>query len=225
MADSLEVQYDRSLSYWATYLADAEPCHFPLLCDDMDGPKRPLSVSVEPDQLQELQKLSIKDEEILSSVLRTAWALVLRCYTGLEDVSFGYHETKRNISVDGTRQGTERPVGLPIARMRFEDSASLIDLVKKAKDDYARAIPYQHEMPAEVSRGLHSSERRLFNTAVLLRNYSNRPTSEDVVDSSRPIDMASFEEVSLCQHPSDGASSSRVQSLTCYTVRHSSSRQ
>ena len=225
MAGSFEVQPGDSLNYWAAYLADAEPCRFPPFDVDIDGPKRPLSVRVQPDQIQELQKLAGEDGEILSSVLRTAWALLLRCYTGLEDVSFGYRETKRNMSVDGTCQGTETPVGLPIARMRLEDSASLLDLVKKAQDDFARAAPYQHEMPAEVSRGLHSSERRFFNTAVLLRHYSNLPSSDEEVISTQPISLASFEEVSLCHPPSGGASCSRVQFLICVTVRHSSSRQ
>lgn len=225
MAESMDIQPDGSLSYWAAYLADAEPCRFPPFENDNDGPKRPLSVSVEPDQLQELQKLSRQDGEILSSVLRTAWALVLRCYIGLEDVSFGYHETKRSISVDGTCQGTETPLGLPIARMRLEESASLIDLVKNAKDDYARAIPYQHEMPAEVSKASHLSERPLFNTAVLLRHYSNIPSSDEIVGPSRPINLASFEDVSLCHPVPGGVPCSRVQFLTCVTVRHSSSRQ
>lgn len=182
--------------YCAAYLADAEPCRFPQFDGDVDEVVRPLSIRVELEQLQELQKLSAQDKDTLPTVLRAAWALVLRCYTGLENVCFGYQETRRDILVNGTRKTAESLIGMPLARMSFAETQTLSELIAKAKDDYIRGLPYHDALPADLASGASSPERQLFNTAMLLRNYSNPSTAEEVVIPPQPLDMASFEEVS-----------------------------
>ena len=71
--------------------AQAQTCHFPATGKQDSGPKRPLSARVELQYPELVQQLVVGDngDEALSAVVRAVWALLLRCYTGLDHVCYG----------------------------------------------------------------------------------------------------------------------------------------
>ena len=169
MARSSVDHENDALAFWTTYLADVGPCRFPRFDGEIDGPKRPLSINVGLKHKPELQRLATKDSETLPSILRTAWALVLRCYTGLEDVCFGYQENGIDGVADGARKLLEESEDISIARMNFDEAVALAKLLDKARDDYARGRRYKYYKPAEDSLGSQLPKPQLFNTAMLLQ--------------------------------------------------------
>lgn len=73
-------------------------CHFPATGRHRGTTKRLLSIRVDYQHRDPLQKAFDLDgsAEALSAVVRAAWALTLRCYTGLDEVCFGFEETRRS---------------------------------------------------------------------------------------------------------------------------------
>ena len=196
MAESSIKQENDARAYWTTYLADLGPCRFPHFDGEIDGPKRPLSTNVEVRHKQELQRLAAKDAETLPSILRTAWALVLRCYTGLEDVCFGYRETGTDSAVEIAQKLVERSEGMSIVRMNFEEAIVLVKLLDEAKDDYVKGRRYQYYQPAEASNRPTSVKQQLFNTAVLLQKDSSPGTLCESALSPRSLNILQSAEVS-----------------------------
>lgn len=83
-------------------------------------------VAIEQPVTDKLLKLSATDPDDLVAVLGAAWALLLRCYTGQDDVSFGFERA-------GDVTGAE-PV---LAHFLLDDSASVAGTVDHAKTELA----------------------------------------------------------------------------------------
>jgi hypothetical protein len=112
--------------------AQVHSCQFPCLGRGSGSDqKRPLSVRVELQHPELLQKLFAEDDGKASLVaaVRAAWALVLRTYTGLDQVCFGLGEVGCNNTTgkDGQRDSV-------VAHL-VSDEVSIAELVQRAKDD------------------------------------------------------------------------------------------
>ena len=187
-------------SYWAKYLADAKSCQFPRSSVELNGKPSILSVNVELEHLRKLQALSTKNEAELVGVLHTAWALVLHCYTGSEDVCFGYQESNHATQARSELSAHGGPDSISAARLRMDEATSLEDLIESAKHCYTRGLQYLDAMPAEISRSLHSSEERLFNTTILLAKLPESEVSE-AIDAPLPLEAEKLSGVSVLWQP------------------------
>ena len=101
------------------------PCRFPTFhCPDQAvaaSPRQIGSVRITLEQASKLLELSNTDEHELGAVLGTAWALLLQCYTGQDDVSFGF------------QHGGEGTIGPVVARFLLSGAASVVETVSRAK--------------------------------------------------------------------------------------------
>jgi hypothetical protein len=186
-----------TLASWSKYLAGAEPCQFPCYDGDISGEKQPLSVNVELTHKQDLQDRLTKDSEVLPAILRTAWALILRCYTGAEDVCFGYQEIRKQVYASGTPwEAANMPVGMQIARVKLDEGDSLTELLGKVGDDYTRARLLRCHAMADAFRDKVESERRLFNTTIFFQSYLETDLSKEEASSLQPFASANSENVS-----------------------------
>jgi hypothetical protein len=133
------------------------PCRFPPFsrpAKDAAAACRPIaSARVAVEQTETLLELSTTDSDKLGAVLRTAWALLLRCYTGQDDVSFGFQ-------CDGNDSG--EPV---IARFLLDDSATVAETVGRAKTALTGHLPVATEH-------VRSRDRPLFDTAVVMWGFT-----------------------------------------------------
>lgn len=127
-----------------------QSCHFPAVGRGAIGDKtRPLSVRVELQRPELLQQLLVKDngKPLLIAGVKAAWALVLRTYTGLDQVCFGFSEVGGTLADNGTGRTGQRE---SIATHVVSDEVSLEDVARPVEDEV------QHERPQ-------------YNTAVLFR--------------------------------------------------------
>jgi hypothetical protein len=156
--------------------AKALSCHFPASGRQTSGPKRPLSVRVELQHLDLLHDL-LRGEDgsrSLSAVVCAAWALSLRCYTGLSDTCFGFEEvgTSSRVEADPSDGACNNRVAL----FRIEESMLLEDILSQGQGDECIAVD--------------SSGQLNFNTSVLVRcgtatNGSKQPSSGAAVMSEK----------------------------------------
>ncbi|KAL4976782.1 hypothetical protein BDW66DRAFT_150741 [Aspergillus desertorum] len=148
---SLQI-FNDTVDYWKVRLADIEPCLFPELSPRKEQ-GRLSTESLRLSNAWEIQNASKALSITPNILLQTVWALVLRCYTGLEDVCFGYQIfTKRG------------PVSILPCRLNLSDDLKLQDIMQKRKEDME--CMSKNEMSLfEIHRAIGSENSPIFNTA------------------------------------------------------------
>jgi amino acid adenylation domain-containing protein len=130
-------------------------------------------VTFSPELSSSLQALASREQQSMSTILHSAWALLLSRYCGEEDVVFGVARAGRR----GTVQGAESMVGLFLntlpLRVRVSPSASVGELMKTVKGALADIRGHEHTpLPrirewSEVPRG-----QSLFHSLFVFETYS-----------------------------------------------------
>jgi hypothetical protein len=163
---------------WDTYLKGLTPCRFPLFsrANHTAAPlQQTSSLRVDVEQADRLLALSTDDPGELGALLCTAWALLLRCYTGQDDVSFSF------------QHGGDVALGPVVARFLLDDGASVAGTVGRARAELAGDLP---PVSTELLRS-GDSDRPFFDTAVVLWDSSKGsapfPVLEPVRTFSSPL--------------------------------------
>ena len=156
-----------AITDWETYLEGATPCRFPRFSrpgkEDGAASASPQQLSsapldVEQADADKLMALSTTDLDGLCAVLRTAWAMLLRCYTGQDDVCFNYQQSG-DVASD--------PI---VARFLHDDSASIAGTVGRARAELAGDLP---PIPTRLLRSGHS-DHPAFDTALVVCGPTKR---------------------------------------------------
>jgi hypothetical protein len=114
------------------------PCRFPRFSrlakhSGLAAARRPItSVRVAVDQADKLLSLSATDADALAAVLRTAWALLLQCYTGRDDVNFGFQH--------GGDTNLRASAGVRVARFVLDSSSSVGETLNRTKTEFVGRI-------------------------------------------------------------------------------------
>ena len=193
-------------------LEEVPPCHFPRYGSGTNDQEEVLAVDVKLEQLVKLQNLAAAGAGELESVLQTAWALLLRCYTGIDEVCFGYQESRSEAQGNGFANGAGDEVfDMPLVRMSFEDGTQISKSVGMARRAYSQELRSLAPGQKRSHNPLSSRERQLFNTTVVLekqkgantRDVPKRQPSLDTVGTSLGVSIALLvflEEVELILH-------------------------
>lgn len=87
--------------YWRSYLRGLEPCEMPQSTNGFDVSKEQRSLKVDfCEAPAKLQIFCQKHNLTIANVFQTAWGLVLRNLTGLDQACFGYLTSGRDVPVD-----------------------------------------------------------------------------------------------------------------------------
>lgn len=131
-------------------------CYFPPSRKDgeMNNSKRVQTLKINVDSAQ-LQSFTSEQADTLPALLCAAWGLVLKCYTGLDTVCFGFLETRRNVSIN------QPCADMTMVRMNFDNIASLSELVRRVQEDH-RSSP-----DADIA---YTPSPFHFNTSIVLRD-------------------------------------------------------
>ncbi|MCJ1392592.1 hypothetical protein MMC18_005462 [Xylographa bjoerkii] len=156
-----------AMDYWNTYLDGVSPCCFPSLLEASGDTSSKVSKSMTIDLAAEfdLPHICRKFEVSLANLLQATWGLVLRAYTGSDNVNFGYLTSGRDIPLERADETLGPFINLLVCRLDL-DGAMPTDIVKQMQNDYLNALPHQHTSLAEIKRGLGVSGNALFNTAM-----------------------------------------------------------
>ena len=182
-------QHDQepSLDYWKEYLANMTPCHFPVLNDEKTEPNELREISCKFDGATSLQDFCRKHNFTPASVIQTAWAMVLRAYTGTDDVAFGYLSAGRDVPIPDIEDTVGAYINMLICRLQFPDSHTVKILVDTVQDSFLKAMPHQLCSLGEIQHVLGVKEP-LFNTILSLQSA----VGETIRGSDRP-DAISFQ--------------------------------
>lgn len=145
-----------------------------------DTPKEYQSEQLIPDfSLSWLEKECRRMSTTVLGVFQTAWANLLKVYTGQSDVCFGNVFSCRTLDLEGA----ERIVGpcfntLPV-RARFSENSTNLDIIKNLQKSNADILSYQLSSLRRIQQRSTTNGARLFDTLLLLQNEP-RPLNDSL---------------------------------------------
>ena len=184
---------ERSMGYWKTYLSGIQPCRLPPINDGRRGKSRHQTHLLELKCASQIRQFCSKHNMTPSNLFQLAWGLILRLYTGLDEVCFGYLTSGRDAPIAGLHDlavGTF--INMLICRIDFSSSAPLFSLFRQIQSDFVVAMEHQNCSLADVQHELHLSGISLFNTAFSFQNRLNvEKTTDnmilfDILDTNDP---------------------------------------
>jgi amino acid adenylation domain-containing protein len=176
-----EQDHHASLYFWNDLLSGVSVCKLPSFSGDYLGAPKILRrrVAWTATQTSTIRKVCKHVGISPASFFRSIWALVLRCYTGSDDVCFGTITSGRLIP------GSIGIVGPMIAnltcRAQMTTSMSIATLFKTMMKDYGRSLPFQHCSLAEITHNQGLGGELLFNTVV---NFMAGHPKDDILETA-----------------------------------------
>lgn len=172
--------HEAGIGYWKSYLANLEPCHFPVLNDGITVPKQLRSLRLDFEELPQLQRFCDSNGLTLSNAFHTAWSLTIGCYSGCEDNCFGYLTSGRDAPIPGAEAAVGPFINMLVCRVKLLGSTPLSELLYQVQQDYMDSLPYRHTSLAEVQHALRLSGTALFNTCLSYRKLPPSGTTDDI---------------------------------------------
>lgn len=170
---------EADVAYWKNYLSGIEPCLFPTLNDGKSGPHEHKSVEVNIRDTKVIFNFCKKHAVTLSNVLQLTWALVLHCFVGASDVSFGVVASGRDVPVKNIEEAVGVFVNMLVARLTFSDDTTISKLLEQLQTDSVNALSHQNCSLADVQNELQIAS--LFNSAF---TFQRRSLSRDPEDTA-----------------------------------------
>lgn len=164
-----------NLEAWTGILADSKPCTFPSLATKPDDFRAVESRSFGLEiRCQELQDFAHQRDVEVVHILQLAWAIVLRAYVGVDQVSFGYEVSGRDEEqmpgikheIGSFASLTPCTVDLDPGRTIMECLQSLVKI-----SNIARSGP--NPTIAKIQHALKLNSEDIFNTCLSMRDFDN----------------------------------------------------
>jgi non-ribosomal peptide synthetase component F len=190
---------DAALKYWKTYLTGVDPCYFQTTPDDaIEKQLRVVEVKLEI-PFGKIKRFCTQRGITVSSLFQAAWGIVLRAYTGSDQVCFGYLVSGREVDVKGIEDAIGPFISMLICRIDTTDLANAAAAVKAVQQDYTAGLEHQHCSLGEVQHAMSISGESLFNTIMSTQRTSASPDkaakvvlSFKSVGTHDPTEVSSF---------------------------------
>ncbi|KAE8152814.1 nonribosomal peptide synthase Pes1 [Aspergillus avenaceus] len=174
-----------ALEHWKKYLSGARPCHLSFTPKPSD--KRQLSSQMmEFNRFRELQKFCETHNVTLATLTLSAWAIVLRSFTGQDDICFGYPSAGRDTPVPGIHDAVGIFINMVCCRVQFTTSQTLQDIFRVVQGDYIESLPHQNCPLSQIQHESSHQGQSLFNTTLSIQN---RFAPKDTTHQSISFDM------------------------------------
>ena len=170
---------DDDAAYWRQYLDAVEPCHFPALTDDSKGERELQNLPLRLNEIGKLQSFCSQRSITLSTALQFVWSLVLRAYTGNQNVCFGYLSSGREIPLDGIENAVGLFISMLVCRMNCGSEVLVSTALEQIRDDYTQSIAHQAFSLGDMQHEMQLSGKSLFNTAFTYQRRSPPHRSHD----------------------------------------------
>ena len=167
--------YGSNLSYWRRYLQHAEPCSFPSLLDGAVKERENKTCQLKLDDLPGLNAFCARNGATLSNLLQLVWSLVLRVYTGNENVCFGYITSGRDVPVPGVQDAVGLFISMLVCRLDLGDNLAVRQALEQIQTDYSNSMEHQAFSLSNMQHEMGAGQA-LFNTVF---TFQRRFTSKD----------------------------------------------
>jgi non-ribosomal peptide synthetase component F len=156
-----------NVDYWRKYLSEAEPCLFPPLSDDSDHFDKTSLARLVIEDVEDLRETCQTHNISPSAVLQLTWGVVLRCFTGVVDICYGFSDS-------------DQKEPLPLC-FSLKDNHDLIEALEETQAALEEGESHRMLL-SEVIRTCTKVESELFNTVL---HINDRKTSSSMRSSHR----------------------------------------
>lgn len=105
-----------------------------------------------------------------ASLFQTAWAIVIGCYAGVEDVSFGYSADDETSRPNGATEGSL------ICRAQVTAGHRLLDTMIDMMKSFDRSLSHRGLPSAEILKAFGLEGQPLFRSGLLIQHHSGSAT-------------------------------------------------
>jgi amino acid adenylation domain-containing protein/non-ribosomal peptide synthase protein (TIGR01720 family) len=160
------ISLTRSIDFWANRLSGISPCHLPTMAEE-GSPRELKSIQVDLSRTRRgIRNFLSKTGTTFPNLVQTAWGLVLRSYTGLDHVCFGYLVSGRDIDIPDADKIVGPLINNLVCNIDFSNISSVKELLQRNQDQNAAALEHQHVSIGQIQHALGISGRPIFNTAM-----------------------------------------------------------
>jgi non-ribosomal peptide synthase protein (TIGR01720 family) len=181
------------INYWKAYLAGIEPCHLTSLHDGVKMDRELRSLVLVLSRTTELRSFCSQNGVTLSNVLQLVWALILRVYTGSDEVVFGYLTSGRDAPIEGLQSAAVGAfINMLTCRINLKESLPIQKALRQIQDDYMNSMAHQTCSLADIQHEIELSNTSLFNTAFTFQKrtmsgaFSDALVSFDILEAHDP---------------------------------------
>src|SRR3569833_563539 len=190
---------NKDTDFWRDRLSSTQACHFPRLATKHEHSQYERAHVILETTSKQMIDFGRAHKISTEGVLRLAWALVLRAFTGSNEVCFGFRTTGREPAANGPnmRGAVGCFANTLVFTMDVSPYKSLMMGLRAAEDMYTPALPHQHVSVAEVrpAPGVRGTER-LFNSVLSFTGEAADLNSKFTTRASFEIRNVSITETS-----------------------------
>lgn len=161
----------KALEHWKEYLGGVSPCHLEP-SSSFPANRELKGILMNFSRYPELLGFCEQASVTLANLTLSAWAIVLRQFTGSDDVCFGYLSAGRDAPVNGIQDMVGIFINMLCCRVQFSGQQTLTDVSKRVNEDYIRSIPHQSCSLASIQHDLGMQGQSLFNTTLSIQNHT-----------------------------------------------------
>jgi hypothetical protein len=146
-----------------------------------------------------LRSLARQHQLTMNTLIQGAWALLLSCYTGEEDIVFGSVSSGRPVDLPGAEYIVGSFNNLLPMRARAAPDMELLPWLADFQGRQVELRQYEHSPPIEVKRWSEiADDRPLFESYLVFENY---PVDTSVVEGTLRWNIRSVEGITQTEHP------------------------
>lgn len=166
-----------SEDYWTSYLQGVKPCHLPLLDVHLSNERKVCTVDAElsVSDTSLLRKFCIDAGVTPANVFQAAWAMVLRTYTGEDDVCFGYVSSGRELPIANIQDIIGPLINMLVCRSNLSKEKPILEVIQQMQEDYISSLSHQRSSLAKIQNTLQVSKDGLFNSAMSVQRVAPTP--------------------------------------------------
>jgi aryl carrier-like protein len=174
--------------YWQDYTAKAQETHVPMLKDqepmrDLQTLRFSFDITSDINHFCELQKVTI------ANVCQVAWGLVLRYYTGLENVSFSYITSTREAPLNGIMEAIGPYINTLLCAMQL-GSRKVSDVLSHVSQEYIQSLKHQNDFTNKFSARQWGNTVMSFRRSLTQEPESMMGLELDIIDAYSPTDVS-----------------------------------
>ncbi|KAG2420426.1 hypothetical protein HFD88_000038 [Aspergillus terreus] len=148
--------------YWCQYTKGLEPCLVPAMIHEVDIAENGLATVELEHSTAALDQFCAEHAVSLTTLGHVAWALVLRCYTTMDDVCFGYAISARGQQVPRIREAVGLLINLLMSRIQVPARRSIASVLKAHQEQFLQHLSHQYYHIGDM--GLAQRPTETFNT-------------------------------------------------------------
>ncbi|EEP77448.1 predicted protein [Uncinocarpus reesii 1704] len=170
---------ERITKQWRSLLHDFKPCHFPGLPDGSTTDTKEFQETTAELNINELsiQHSCTQYHVEPRNVFQTAWAIVINCYAGVEDVSFGYDTTGDDASAPATASEN-----ILLCRTHIDAENQLGQTALEMKRSFDDAWENRNWSISEIQKLVGSENQPLFNSGLQVQREGRQSRELKEID-------------------------------------------